>query len=847
MKRIISFYMCFAMCLALFAQATDLTIDNQTPGWLSSKINYGDQQTVKNLTITGYIDGEDLKFIGSLIQNQNLNGHVDLSEVNVVNIIDSNSEKTDNYMGENAFALKSSCELKCLLLPKSLTKIYRCLSSNLKLDTLIFEPNKLNYVEANFFQSTQYGKAINNLILGERVDSIPNNAFLEYSGLKSVYFKGDMRYIGTNAFRATNIEKANIEALNNLDFLGGHAFDCHMILDTLYVPVKLESFYASSFLYQEDAHIFFGPNLKAIYNGKNGQITNYFNTVSVYLHFKANTPPYVEKEFNHLTHIYIPKGSKSAYEAVYKIKYATIIEEKPVESIELSQHELLIEKDGKKQMSVTILPSDADDKTITWTSENDEIATVDKNGLVTGVTAGTTRIHATSVPTGLKDICEVTVIQHATDIQMGTSQVTMTKIGETEQLAVTVLPENTTDKSVKWTSSNSSVCTVTASGMIVAMGYGEAVVMAITNDGNLPATCVVRVTPEKYKLTYIVDHVVYKSYDVEYTSAITPEAFPTKEGYTFSGWNGLPSTMPAKDVTVTGSFTVNKYKMTYVVDGVVYKTSDMEYGASITPESEPTKEGYSFSGWSMIPTTMPARDITITGSFTKGQYKLTYIVDGQTYKTVSMDYGVSVTPEYAPEKEGYTFSGWNEIPATMPAKDVIVTGSFKVNAYTLTYVLDGETYKTFNMNYGDAITAETEPQKEGYTFSGWSEIPATMPAKDVIVTGSFKVNAYTLTYVLDGETYKTFNMNYGDAITAEAEPQKEGYTFSGWSTIPATMPAKDVIVIGNFTLVDAIEDVIANDNTYQIYTIDGKPINSLQKGVNIIRYSNGQTKKVFIK
>lgn len=779
MKRIISFCMCLAMCMALFAQATDLTIDNQTPGWLSSKINYGDQQTVKNLKVTGYIDGEDLKFIGSLIQDQNLNGHVDLSEVNVVNIINRNSKKADNYMGENAFALKNSCELECLLLPKSLTEVYRCLSSALKLDTLVFAPNSLNYVEANFFQFTQYGKTINNLILGERVDSIPNNAFLEYSGLKSVYFKGDMRYIGTNAFRATNIEKINIEALNNLEFLGGHAFDCQMILDTLYVPYKLESFYASSFLFQKDAHIFFGSNLKNIHNGN-------FNTVYVHLHFKTMTPPTLEKELNEYTHIYIPQGSKSAYTAVQKTKYATITEENPVESIKLGQHELKVEKGGKNQLSVTILPSDADDKTITWTSENDEIAIVDKNGLVTGVTAGTTRIYATSVPTGLKDECEVTVIQHAESIEMENSEIFLTKIGETKQLNVTVLPENTTDKTVKWSSSNTSVCTVTASGMIVAMGYGEAVIMAITNDGNLPATCVVRVTPEKYKLTYMVDNVVYKSYDVDYTSAITPEAFPAKEGYTFSGWNGLPSTMPAKDVTVTGSFTVNKYKMTYVVDGVVYKASDMEYGAFITPESEPTKEGYSFSGWSMIPTTMPARDITITGSFTKGQYKLTYIVDGQTYKTVSMDYGVSITPEYAPEKEGYT-------------------------------------------------------------FSGWSEIPTTMPAKNVTVTGSFKVNTYTLTYVVDGKMYKTFNVNYGDAITPEAEPSKEGYTFSGWSTIPATMPAKDVIVIGNFTLVDAIEDVIANDNTYQIYTIDGKPVNSLQKGVNIIRYPNGQTKKVLIK
>ena len=110
-----------------------------------------------------------------------------------------------------------------------------------------------------------------------------------------------------------------------------------------------------------------------------------------------------------------------------------------------------------------------------------------------------------------------------------------------------------------------------------------------------------------------------------------------------------------------------------------------------------------------------------------------------------------------------------------------------------------------------------------------------------------EADPFTLTYVVDDEVYKTYQVRYGDAITPEAEPSKEGYTFSGWSTIPVTMPAKDVIVIGNFTLVDAIEDVIANDNTYQIYTINGKPINSLQKGMNIIRLSNGQTKKVIMK
>ena len=75
--------------------------------------------------------------------------------------------------------------------------------------------------------------------------------------------------------------------------------------------------------------------------------------------------------------------------------------------------------------------------------------------------------------------------------------------------------------------------------------------------------------------------------------------------------------MPAADVVVMGSFTINSYTLTYKVDGEVYKSYDVEYGAAITPEPEPTKEGYTFSGWSEIPETMPAHNVTVTGSFTK--------------------------------------------------------------------------------------------------------------------------------------------------------------------------------------------------------------------------------------
>lgn len=225
------------------------------------------------------------------------------------------------------------------------------------------------------------------------------------------------------------------------------------------------------------------------------------------------------------------------------------------------------------------------------------------------------------------------------------------------------------------------------------------------------------------------------------------------------------------------------------------------------------------------------------------EYTITYMVDGVAYETQSYKAGAEVSALDNPQKEGYTFSGWDGVPTEMPDHDVVVTGSFSVNSYTLTYVLDGETYQTFTIVYGEQPTAVTVPDREGYTFSGWEGLPSTMPANDVTVTGSYIVNTYTLTYVLDGETYGTFTVAYGEHPTIVPDPTREGYTFEGWEGIPSTMPAHDVVVTGHFTPINAIRD-IAVDGSHVVYTLSGRrvPMNVVRKGIYII-----DGKKVVIK
>ena len=174
-----------------------------------------------------------------------------------------------------------------------------------------------------------------------------------------------------------------------------------------------------------------------------------------------------------------------------------------------------------------------------------------------------------------------------------------------------------------------------------------------------------------------------------------------------------------------------------------------------------------------------------------------------------------------------------------------VNGKLTIAAgqYMIIYKVNGVIYKTISYDYGDAITPEPAPVREGFTFSGWSEIPATMPAKDVTVTGSFIINKYKLTYMVDDEVYKSMKVKYGAPITPEAEPVKEGYTFSGWSEIPERMPARNVVVYGTFTSATGFGETFMSVEEEDVYyDLHGLPVERPGKGIYI---KNGQ--KVLIK
>ena len=190
---------------------------------------------------------------------------------------------------------------------------------------------------------------------------------------------------------------------------------------------------------------------------------------------------------------------------------------------------------------------------------------------------------------------------------------------------------------------------------------------------------------------------------------------------------------------------------------VTYKDGDSEYAKQVLPsgtlatrpDAPAATPGYTFGGWNKADGTAwdyasdkVTDNITLYAKWAANTYTITFdTAGGSEIAPITQDYGTVITAPEAPTREGYTFIGWDkEIPTTMPAENMTVTAQWEINQYTITFDTNGGSeIAPITQDYGTAITAPADPTREGYTFKGWDrEIPATMPAENMTLKAQWK-------------------------------------------------------------------------------------------------------------
>ncbi len=181
--------------------------------------------------------------------------------------------------------------------------------------------------------------------------------------------------------------------------------------------------------------------------------------------------------------------------------------------------------------------------------------------------------------------------------------------------------------------------------------------------------------------------------------------------------------------------------------GGTYATQIVQAGEKAIEPDVPSRQGYQFTDWYLDDTKYDFNaavtgNMTLTAKWTANLYTITFDTNGgSAVAPITQDYGTAIAAPANPTREGYTFMGWEpEIPATMPAEDMTITAKWSINQYTVTFDTDGgSAVAPITQDYGTAITAPADPTREGYTFIGWDKaIPATMPAENMTITAKWK-------------------------------------------------------------------------------------------------------------
>ena len=177
--------------------------------------------------------------------------------------------------------------------------------------------------------------------------------------------------------------------------------------------------------------------------------------------------------------------------------------------------------------------------------------------------------------------------------------------------------------------------------------------------------------------------------------------------------------------------------------------------------------------------------------------------DSEYAKQVLPSGTLATRPDAPAATPGYTFGGWNKADGTAwdyasdkVTDNITLYAKWAANTYTITFdTAGGSEIAPITQDYGTQIAAPANPTRKGYTFKGWDkEIPETMPAENITVKAQWEINQYTIAFdTAGGNEIAPITQDYGTAITAPADPTREGYTFKGWDReIPATMPAENI-------------------------------------------------------
>ena len=492
---------------------------------------------------------------------------------------------TVNSMGTNIFY--NCINLTEVHLPNIRQNITANTFYNCKKLTTINFPSTLTTIGNSAFSGCE---SLPEAILPSGVEKIESNAFKNCKALKKAAVPDTVSSIGSSAFYGCEA-LTDITLGSKLKKIESQTFYGCIVLPSIVIPYNVTTIGDSAF----------------VNCTKLTQITVPRNTTSI----ASNAFSYPKKMTMY--------GPSDCYVQTYAsgkgIKYVT--QDIHATSVSLDSTEKTAERYDDFQLTATIAPLNFTDAVV-WTSSNEEVATVSDTGYVEICGVGTAVITVTAG--NVKAVCKITVPQLIDWIEFDEDEIEL-KAGQTYQLKPYISPSDATNKKLKYTSSDTKVAEVSASGLVTAKSEGEAKIRAAATDGSDEyAVCYVTVTGkakvtgitldrtsaevkrgEKLTLNVTVSPSYASNKKVVWKSANTKIATVDANGSVTAKAPGRTkiTVTSSENSSYQASCTVTvPYKITYKLNKGKNNASNPStyYGKKVTLKN-PSRKGYAFAGW----------------------------------------------------------------------------------------------------------------------------------------------------------------------------------------------------------------------------------------------------------
>ena len=429
--------------------------------------------------------------------------------------------------------------------------------------------------------------------------------------------------------------------------------------------------------------------------------------------------------------------------------------------VSLNKNTLSLIKGSSETLTATIAPDDTTDKSLTWTTSDANVATV-SNGTVTAIGAGTATITVTTA-NGKTATCEVTVSILASGVSLNKNNLSLIK-GSSETLTATVAPEDTTDKTVTWTTSNESVATV-LNGTVTAIGVGT-VTITVTDSNGHTASCIVTVTVEALGVTLDKNSIRINVGETNTLTATVAPADTTDKTVTWTTSdanvatisNGIVTAIGSGNATITVTTANGKTAtclVTVIANGIGFKTLSVT-GTDVYGKVSNTTTTFSF-----------INEIGVSGNATFEVYRDLECEDLIRSKTTTINIGDNTF--YVLEYVGGEVNALYTV--TVRRKPM----------YTVTFDTKGGTSVPAQTIEEDSFVTVPTTTRKGYTFVGWSRDLTLAITDNTEVVAQWTNNPYVVTYDANSGTVANTSTNVAMGLAYNLEvPTKTGYTFVGW-------------------------------------------------------------------